>query len=87
MAGQSDYTQNHVRKSRHLLIYMPAQNVAMFRFLLEAYENLALFTVVERRPSILMLSFAEESRGEIINMLNEIASAVEFTWTEWPFQE
>lgn len=76
-----------LQKSRHLALYMRAQNVAMFRFLLEAHDNLALFTVIERRPSILMLSFALESREEIIKMLNEISSVVEFTWIDWPFQE
>lgn len=75
------------QNSSHLAIHIPVQNIAMFRFLLEAYDNLALFTVMENIPSILILSFASESHEEIINMLVEISQSVKITWSDHFFLE
>lgn len=76
-----------LKKSSHLAIHIPAQNIAMFRFLLEAHDNLALFTVLERGPAILMLSYAAENHEEILNVLIQISDSIEFFWKDWPFME
>lgn len=75
------------QNSSYLVIRIPVQNIAMFRFLLEAHDNMALFTVMENNPSILILSFASESHEEIINMLVEISQTVKFIWSEHFFLE
>ena len=59
----------------------------MFRFLLEAYDNLAYFTVLERRPALLKISFAPESRLEVEATLRKMQASVAFEWQAWPDQE
>lgn len=65
---------------------MDAKNIAMFRFLLEAEENLAFFTTLEKRPALLKLVFAEESRESVISLLNDIKRAIYLEWEEWPLK-
>lgn len=57
----------------------------MFRFLLEAHENLAYFTVLERRSALLKLVFAAESRDSMIAALGDMERSVALEWEEWPF--
>lgn len=71
--------------SAFLVVRLDAKDVAMFRFLLEAYENLACFSVLEKRPALLKLMFAAESREEVIATLNEIGRTIRLDWSEWPF--
>lgn len=70
-----------------MLVRMEARHVAMFRFLLEAHDNLALFTVLERRPALLMLMFAEESREEVIKMLIEVSQTISLKYEDWPVKQ
>ena len=63
---------------------LDAADVGMFRFLLEAYENLAIFSVLEKRPALLKLMYASESRGEVIAALEEIGKSIRLCWEEWP---
>lgn len=56
----------------------------MFRFLLETYENLAFFTVLERHPTLLKISFSQESRGEVEKVLERIRADINFEWWRWP---
>lgn len=65
---------------------MEACHVAMFRFLLEAHDNLALFTVLERRPALLKLMFVEESREDVIKMLAEISQTIPVEYEDWPIR-
>lgn len=67
-----------------MLAIMDSQDVAMFRFLLEAYENLAYFTTLERRPALLKIMFAECSRKEVIRALLDIKRTVPLELREWP---
>ncbi len=72
-------------ESALLIVRLATKDVAMFRFLLEAYENLACFTVLEKRPALLKLMFAAESRDTVIASLNEISRTIRLEWSEWPF--
>lgn len=71
-------------RSSRMLVRMESCHVAMFRFLLEAHDNLALFTVLERRPALLMLLFAEESRNSVLEMLEEISASLPICREDWP---
>lgn len=71
-------------RSSRMLVRMESCHVAMFRFLLEAHDNLALFTVLERRPALLMLLFAEESRNSVLEVLEEISASLPICREEWP---
>lgn len=70
--------------SDRLLVRLAPCHVAMFRFLLEAHENLALFSVLERRAALLKLFFAPQSRGEVIKALEDISRSIPLHWQDWP---
>jgi hypothetical protein len=49
-------------------------DVAMFRFLLEGYGHLAMFTTVDRRRTVLLVRFApgaEEAVGRALKAIGE----------------
>ncbi len=56
----------------------------MFRFLLEARDNLAVFTALDRREALLKLMFAPESRQAVIQALGETKEDIPLEWTDWP---
>lgn len=56
----------------------------MFRFLLEARDNLAVFTALDNREALLKLMFAPESRQAVIQALSEIKEDIPLEWTDWP---
>lgn len=72
------------QQSDFVLARLAPADVAMFRFLLEAYENLAFFTVLERHPALLKISFSQESRGEVERVLNRIRADINFEWWRCP---
>ena len=71
-------------RSSYLLLRMEPKNVAMFRFLLEAYGHLAYFTVLERRPVLIKLGFSPDMERQVHAALAEIAASVHFTVEPWP---
>ncbi len=48
----------------------------MFRFLLEAEDNLALFTVADRFRGILLLRFSPHQKKEFFEFLKSLEDAV-----------
>lgn len=51
------------------------KDVALFRFLLEAWDNLALFTVVDRTANVLLLRYSphqERELGEFLDAAREL---------------
>ena len=72
------------RRSSRKLERLESSPVAMCRFWLEAHDNLALFTVLERRPALLMLLFAEESRNRVLEILKGISASLPICWEDWP---
>lgn len=65
-------------RSRRLYLELAASEVAMFRFLLEAYDNLAYFTVADRRRAVLKIVYAPDARRDLDCALNAIAREVNF---------
>lgn len=57
----------------------------MFRFLLEAYENMALFSVLDKNKAAIKLIFAPSSKLAIKKILDEINESVNIQYNEWPF--
>ena len=72
-------------ESDFLLIRLAREHTALFRFLLESYENLAYFTVLERKTALLKLVFSPHQRGNALRALEEIALSVPLDAGEWPF--
>ncbi|MEI3479629.1 MAG: DUF4911 domain-containing protein [Bilophila sp.] len=50
--------------SDKLLVTLPPQQVGMFRFLLEGYDNIASFTVLDRSEALLKVFFSPHQHGE-----------------------
>jgi hypothetical protein len=46
-------------------VRLEPSRIALFRFLLEAHDNLALFSVADRRKGILQLNFSPDQDGEV----------------------
>ncbi|WP_449242655.1 DUF4911 domain-containing protein [Desulfovibrio sp.] len=53
------------RWSSRLYVRVEPSRIALFRFLLEAHDNLALFSVADRRKGILQLNFSPDQAAEV----------------------
>ena len=73
------------RHSGHLLVRVAPADVALFRFLLEAYDNLALFTVLERKTALLKVVFSPHAEDAVRAALTEIGASVPLSVEDWPF--
>ncbi|MBD5607718.1 MAG: DUF4911 domain-containing protein [Desulfovibrio sp.] len=67
-----------------LLVRLRSSDVAMFRFLLESRENEAMFTVLERDPALVKISFYEGSREKVVASLREIGESAPLEILPWP---
>ncbi|EPR44227.1 hypothetical protein dsx2_1588 [Desulfovibrio sp. X2] len=67
-------------RSARLYVTLPPSDIARFRFLLEAHDNLALFTVLDKHRAALRLSFPvglePQVRAALARMADEIALTV-----------
>lgn len=50
--------------SDKVLVSVPPQHVGMFRFLLEGYDNIASFTVLDRAEALLKVFFSPHQHTE-----------------------
>ena len=73
------------RHSGRLLVRLAPKDVALFRFLLEAYENLAFFTALERRTALLKVMYSPQQEKAVRAALAEIGVSVPLVLEEWPF--
>lgn len=70
--------------SSHLLVRLAPSQVGMFRFLLEAYENLAYFTVLERQAALLKIVFSPHRERYVREALAQIGETLPLSVHEWP---
>lgn len=56
----------------------------MFRFLLESYENLAGFTVLDRQQALIKVFFSPHQEQEVHALLEAIAQTVPLSVAPWP---
>jgi hypothetical protein len=66
------------RWSACLYVQLAPAEVYMFRFLLEAYDNLALMSVVDRWATVLKIRFSPHQEGEVRQALQEMRQSMEF---------
>lgn len=52
-------------RSSRLYVRIPREKIALFRFLLEAHDNLGIFTVVSKFSGILMLRYSPHQEREM----------------------
>lgn len=73
------------RHSGHLLVRLAPRNTALFRFLLEAYDHTAYFTVIEPKTALLKIIFSPHLEKETRRVLAEMSGSLPFELLEWPF--
>lgn len=73
------------RRSGQLVIRIAPRDVGLFRFLLEAQDNLALFTVLDSRTALLKLLFSPHQTGDVRAALAAMQTLLTFDVEEWPF--
>ncbi len=71
-------------ESACLLVRLAPEDVAVFRFLLEARDNLAGFTVLDRREALLKVFFSPHQRVEVLKALEEMGTLVKLAVKAWP---
>jgi len=62
--------------SARLYLKVAPQDVALFRFLLEGRDNLALFTVLNRRAATLLLRFSPHHEPEVRRFLEQAGAVI-----------
>lgn len=73
--------------SRHcekVFLKLPPESVGLFRFLLEARDNLAVFTVLDRNIALLKLLYAPESHDSVLRELQAIGRDIPLQICEFP---
>lgn len=64
--------QNPPVWSARLYVRIAPADIARFRFLLEAHDNLALFTVVDRVRGVLLLRYSPSQSKEFFRFLEDV---------------
>lgn len=70
--------------SDKMFISLPPQHVGMFRFLLEGYDHIASFTVLDRAEALLKVFFSPHQDTEARSALEDIAAVLPITVHPWP---
>ncbi len=68
-----------------LLVRLEPSLVGMFRFLLEAYEHLAYFSVLNRQEALLKIVFSPHRERAVHAALAEIHESVPLHIMPWPY--
>jgi hypothetical protein len=61
------------RWSERLYIEVPRTEIAYLKFILEAYDNLAFFTVVDRYRAVLQVVYAIDQEQQLQELLGGLA--------------
>jgi hypothetical protein len=70
--------------SARLLVRLDASRVGLFRFLLEAWDNLAGFTVLDRKEALLHVFFSPHQEDRVRIALAAIGTDIPLTIMPWP---
>ena len=73
-----------VTRSARLLVRLDGSSVGLFRFLLEAWDNLAGFTVLDREEALLQIFFSPHQENMVRLALKIIGTEVPLTVKPWP---
>jgi hypothetical protein len=70
--------------SARLLVSLDGASVGMFRFLLEAWDNLAGFTVLDRTEALLQVFFSPHQENLVRFVLEIVGTEIPLTIRPWP---
>ena len=71
-------------RSGSLLVRIAQEHTGMFRFLLEAYDHVAYFTVLENKTALLRVIYSPHREREARQALSQIAQSLPMSVEEWP---
>ena len=71
-------------RSGSLLVRIAPEQTGLFRFLLEAYDHVAYFTVLENKTALLRVIFSPHRQREAREALQQMAQSLPFSVEEWP---
>ena len=63
-------------RSARLYLKLARPDIALFRFLLEAHDNLAVFTVADPAAAILQVRFSPHQARQVEDFLREISDQI-----------
>ncbi len=63
--------------SKRVYIRLARRDIALFRFLLESWDNLAYMTVVDKYKAVVVLSYAPGSDSELREFLDCVNQEME----------
>ena len=64
-------------RSERLYVRIPPASIGLFRFLLEGYDNLGIFTVTDKFKGVLQLRYSPHQRREMRVFLEAAATEME----------
>ncbi len=67
-------TMGGLRHTAELHLRINRSRIHFLKFILEAYDGLALLSVVEPRHGLVLIRFAPESAGDIAALLSSLAA-------------
>jgi len=72
------------RSSLRFLVRLAPRDVAMFRFLLEAYDNLAYFTVLDAGETLLSVVCSPHQEDAVRRALEDMGEQLPLRYEPWP---
>jgi hypothetical protein len=72
------------RTSLRVLVRLAPRDVAMFRFLLEAYDHLAYFTVLDVRETLLSVVCSPHQEDAVRRAMEDIGERLPLRYEPWP---
>ena len=82
--GRRGRTYSAPERSARLYVYIDSSRVHMFRFLLEAQDNLGIMTVVDRWRAALLLRFSPHQQKEVREFLEAAGQSLPFSVVRVP---
>ncbi|OEU71398.1 MAG: DUF4911 domain-containing protein [Desulfovibrio sp. S3730MH75] len=70
--------------SSRIYVQIAPADIAMFRFLLEAMDNLSMFTVADRFKGILMLRYSPHQEREFNEFMDSIKDEIDIKFIPNP---
>jgi len=67
------------RRSARCYVYIDPSQVHLFRYFLEAEDNLGIMTVVDRWRAALLIRFSPDQEERLLDRLEEMRTVVPFT--------
>ncbi len=75
---------NPATQSKLLLVRIAPEKVGMFRFLLESYDHVAYFSVINKYEALLKIVYSPHMEQTTKAVLHEISRSINMNILPWP---